>query len=84
MTPLSATTSSNNEDISERGRKQGLGLGRIGSVFVRDKHGLGFVCVGLGRAAEEGRVPSLKLSNRVQKPIIGSSSMESRWMFLTS
>jgi len=39
--------------------------GEFGVRIVGIKRAMGSVRVGLGKAAEEGRMPSLKLSNRV-------------------
>ena len=50
---------------------------KLGFELRGYKREMGSVRVGLGKAAEEGRIPSVKHSNRVPKPQIGSQSPKS-------
>ena len=70
VTTLTATTSSNNEDITKRGRNPGMGLGRIG--FVRS-----LVSKGQGIESFQHSKPSVAT-------LEWTSNLESRWVFLAS
>jgi len=60
-----SSNNSSNYDSSERGRKLGPGLGRIGSVFACVRHGLGLLVRRWARVRESGLSST---QSRAQQP----------------